>query len=65
MTPVGLEPAVPGRKRLQTQALDRTASGIGCTQYHVHIIICDNLGTRGSGPCIARLTGVWRSSTCH
>ena len=65
MPPVGFGPAVPARERLHTQALERASPGIGCTQYHVHIIICGNLGTPASEGFVDRLTGDGRSSIRH
>jgi hypothetical protein len=52
MPPAGLEPAIPAGERLQTQALDRSATGIGilimlqylknCIQNSVHIFDAAN-----------------------
>jgi len=33
MPSTGFEPAIPGSERLQTHALDRSATGIGCLAY--------------------------------
>jgi hypothetical protein len=38
MPPAGYEPAIPAGERLQTHALDRSATGIGMNCFLKHII---------------------------
>ena len=36
MTPAGFEPTIPASERLQTHALDRTATGIGHHDFNIY-----------------------------